>query len=75
MTVQVNIAFKRFFLSPKNNKKEDKLCKKFLSTPNNRVQRCLYSLFRNQRPFFRVPPLYRKISETPGQDKKNSKLM
>ena len=40
------------YLSPKINKKEDKVCMKFSSNPNTSVQRYLNPLFQNQNPLF-----------------------
>ena len=58
---------KAIFLSPKNNKRADRLCIKFSSTFNTSVLRCLYPLFQNQHPHFLLPHLFRRISQPPGQ--------
>ena len=67
MKVQVKRAFKSYFLSPKNNKRADRLCIKFSSTFNTSVLRCLYPLFQNQHPHFLLPHLFRRMSQPPGQ--------
>ena len=67
MKVQIKRAFKSYFLSPKNNKRADRLCIKFSSTFNKSVLRCLYPLFQNQHPYFLLPHLFRRMSQPLGQ--------
>ena len=69
MKVQVKRAFKGyFFVTKKNNKKADKLCIKFTSYFNRSVLGCLYPLFQNQCPQFLRLHLFRRISQSSGQD-------
>ena len=52
----------------KNIKNADSLCMKFSSTFNASMQRCLYPLFRNQRPHFLLLHHFRRLSQPSGQD-------
>ena len=52
MKVEVERDFKSYFLSPKINRKPNRLCMKFFSIPSTFVQRCLYPLFQNQPSIF-----------------------
>ena len=73
MKVQVKRAFKRYFLSPKNFKTAHRLCMKFSSTFKTSVQRCLYPLFKNQRPHFLLLHLFLRMFQPSGQDQQNGK--
>ena len=73
MKVEAKRAFKSYLLSPKKHKKVDRLCMKFSSPSNVSVQRCLYCLFQNQRPYFLLLHLFWRISQPSGQDQQNCK--
>ena len=73
MELHVKRAFKSYFLSLKKTKKADRLCIKFSSNSSTGVQRCLYPLFQNQRPYFLLPSLFRRISQPSGQGEQNGK--
>ena len=54
-------AFKRYpFLPPKKIEKADKLCMKFSSNSNTRLQRSLNPLFQNRHSLFLLPPLFKE---------------
>ena len=52
---------KAIFCHKISNKKADRLCMKFSSTPNTSVQRCLYPIFQNQCPHFLLSALFWKL--------------
>ena len=60
-------------LSPKNNKRADRLCMKFSSIFNTSAPRCLYPLFQNQCLHFLLLHLFWRMSQHSGQHQQNGK--
>ena len=74
MRVQVKRTFKSYysFLS-KKNKKAERFCMKFSSTPNTSVQQMSQSAISKSAPSHSVATLFQRISQPPGQDQQYSK--
>ena len=55
------------------NKKADRLCMKFSSTPDTTVRRCKYPLFQNQCSHLLLPHFFERITQDSGQAQQNGK--